>query len=321
MGISSILIIGNGQLSYSIVEALSKTSSSENGTPPKISVLTNPYQTPWLPPNTPPNLIEHKTSDFSASSLESSFTGQDLVISTLAGGDYNFQVGIIDAVIVAGVKRFIPHEFGLDSLNQGIQAILPRSAERARIIQYLRDLSRTHLDFQWVGIAVGCVLDRLLIAGDLGFDLQWQNATIHGTGTEILAASSLQRVGSAVASCIEHWHEMKNRYIYTAGVLTTANDILACLEHLSGKKWSFSYEDVGDCVREGTKRIERGYPDAGMFLMERSVVYDGELKAAGAFEKKSANKILGLDEETVEQIVAKAYHDFQHHGRPGCGCG
>ncbi|KAF2477025.1 uncharacterized protein BDR25DRAFT_43189 [Lindgomyces ingoldianus] len=320
MDIRNVLIIGNRQLSFSILSALLQKSLTDVSTPYHVSVLTYPSQTPWLPPNTPPNLVEHRTSDFSVPSLESSFSGQDMVINTIAGGDYNFQARVIDAAVLAGVKRFVPHEFGHDSLNEAVHERLPRSADRAKVVRYLHDLSRTHLDFEWAAVSVGCILDHVLVAGDLGFDMQWQSVTIHGTGTEPFAVSSLERAGNVVANIIQHWDQVKNRYLYAAGVLTTANDVLACLERSSGKKWSVEYEHVEESIKEGKKRIERGYPDSGMFLLERSVLYDEKLKAVGAFQKRSSNGILRLEPEKIGHIVAKAYHEFKRRGQPGCGC-
>lgn len=39
------------------------------------------------------------------------------------------QFHIIDAVVTAGVKRFIPDEFGHDTLNRVIQSRIPKYAE------------------------------------------------------------------------------------------------------------------------------------------------------------------------------------------------
>lgn len=49
-------------------------------------------------------------SDFDFASLQRALTGQDLVISTIAGG-YELQACIIDVIVAAGVKRFMPYEF------------------------------------------------------------------------------------------------------------------------------------------------------------------------------------------------------------------
>jgi hypothetical protein len=286
-----------------------------------VAVLTYPSQSPYLPPDVPANPVEHKTTDFSASSLKLAFAGQDLVISTVAGSDYDLQVRIINAVVEAGVKRYMPDEFGHDSLNKRIQERMPRVAARAKTIGYLRNLSSSRgTEFEWAAIACGYVLDTALISGNFGIDMLWQSATIHGTGDERFAATSLRRAGTAVASVIRHWDEIKNQYLYSAGTVTSAREVLACLDIISGSECTVDYSDVHDCLREGKKRIERGYPDSGMFLLEKSILCDESLKATEAFEKDSANKLLQLKSETVDGIIRTAHHEFNHRGNPSCGC-
>lgn len=265
-------------------------------------------------------MVIQKKSDFSSGSLQSAFAGQDLVISTMSGGDSELQIRIVDAVVAAGVRRFIPHEFGHDCLNKEIQSRIIKYAGRAKVIEYLRIVSKKNTDFEWTGIATGYTLDTNLISGDLGLDMQWHSATIHGIGTELFAASSLERVGQVLIKTIQHWDKISNQYIYAAGVITSANEVLRSAEKVTGREWTVGNYNVEECIREGEARIERGFPDSGMFLLERSILYDEQLDASLPFRSDSANEVLRLQSESVEDIVAKAYHDLKHHGKPGCGC-
>jgi len=284
----------------------------------QVSVLTFPSQTLSLPTHVSPSAVEHKKSDFTPKSLEAAFAEQDLVISTMSGGDNELQTRIIDAVLAAGVKRFIPHEFGHDTLNKGIQNRIPKYAGRAKVLKHLE--SKANHEFDYIGIATGYTLDSNLISGTMGFDMQWHSATIHGIGTEPFAASSLERIGHVVVSVIQHWDIIKSDYIYAAGVVTSANEVLRCAEQATGQEWTVGNHDVEDSVREGESRIERGFPDAGMALLERSVLYDERLDAVAPFKMNSASELLALKVESVAEIVTKAYHDLQHYGKPGCGC-
>lgn len=280
--------------------------------------MTFPSQTLSLPTHVSPSAVEHKKSDFTPKSLEAAFAEQDLVISTMSGGDNELQTRIIDAVLAAGVKRFIPHEFGHDTLNKGIQNRIPKYAGRAKVLKHLE--SKANHEFDYIGIATGYTLDSNLISGTMGFDMQWHSATIHGIGTEPFAASSLERIGHVVVSVIQHWDIIKSDYIYAAGVVTSANEVLSCAEQATGQEWTVGNHDVEDSVREGESRIERGFPDAGMALLERSVLYDERLDAVAPFKMNSASELLALKVESVAEIVTKAYHDLQHYGKPGCGC-
>jgi hypothetical protein len=241
----------------------------------------------------------------------------------MSGGDYQLQIRIIDALVAAGVTRFIPHEFGYDTLNQGIQARIPKYAGRAKVLEHLQNnISISNPKFEWIGIATGLTLDASLISGDLGFDMQWHSATVHGIGTEPFAASSLERVGQVVRSVCQHWDRIESHYIYAAGVVTSANEVLRYAEQATGRKWAVGNHNVHDSVREGQARIERGFPDAGMALLERSVLYDEQLDGFAPFTSRdsNANHILDLQPESVRNIVESAFHDLQHYGKPGCGC-
>ncbi|KAF2649347.1 hypothetical protein K491DRAFT_708210 [Lophiostoma macrostomum CBS 122681] len=321
MTIKQILVIGNRDLSYAIVGALLPPLSHGGDPSPIITVLTNPFQTPYLPPHVPKDKVQHKTTDFTPPSLHSAFVGQDLVICTIAGADYDFQMRIIDAAVAAGVKRFMPHEFGQDSLNIRIQGRTPRTVGRASVIEYLRRLSdNPRSAFTWVAVAVGCILDTALMNGDLGFDLQWQSGALSGTGNERFAATSLARVGLVVARIVGHWDDVENQFLYSAGLFTSAKEVTIFLEKLTASTWTVDYSEIGDCIREGTSRIERGYPDAGMRLLEKSILCDESLRTIDAFEHGSANGLLQLEAESIKAILDRTYHDFQHRGKPKCGC-
>jgi hypothetical protein len=286
-----------------------------------VSVLTYPQQSLSVPPHVSPYAIEHKTSDFTPKSLQDAFTGYDIAICTVAGGDFEFQVRIVDALLAAGVKKFIPHEFGHNTLNPGIRARIPAYAGRAKVLEHLQNnISKASPDFDWVGIATGYTLDKSLINGDMGFDMQWHSATVHGTGDEPFAVSSLERVGNVIRSVCQHWGEIKRHYIYAAGVVTSAKEVVAAAEDATGQKWTVDNNNVQDSIREGVTRIERGFPDAGMALLERSVLYDEQLNASAPFKSNNTNELLKFSPESVKTIVETAYHDLQHHGKPGCGC-
>jgi hypothetical protein len=303
------------------VNALVPSSFHRENLRCQVCVLTYPSQTLSLPPHVSPYFVEHKTSDFTPKSLREAFAGQDLVISTMFGGDFEMQVSLIDAMVAAGVKRFIPHEFGHDTLNQGIQERIPKYAARAKVLEHLENnVSKGSPGFDWIGIATGYTLDTGLISGDLGFDMTWHSATVPGVGTELFAASSLERVGQVVRSVIQRWEQINSHYVYAAGVVTSANQVIRYAQSATGQKWTVGNHDVEDSVREGNARIERGFPDAGMALLERSVLYDEKLNASAPFRSRSSNDMLQLQPEEVQTIVETSYRDLQAHGKPGCAC-
>ena len=243
-----------------------------------------------------------------------------LVISTVRGGSFDIQKEIIDCAVECGVPRFMPSEFGQDSLNEKVQKRLPPSRERARIVEYLRELSQDG-KISWAAVATGVDLDRGLLNGTLGFNLKWESATLHGRGYEKFAASSSGWIGQAVVAIVDKWEQVENQYLYAAGTVTSADDIIAVIERAVGKTFEVGRGEVDECVREAAKRIDQGYPDAGMFLYGRSVLYDQTLNATRPFKSDDAKNNLGLESQKLEDLIDSVLHQHRHHGGGiDCGC-
>lgn len=142
--------------------------------------------------------IRHLISDYSSTSLEEAFADQNVIISTIGAGDTSIQKRLVDAAIAADVQRFIPNEFAHDTLSSSICNRLPPHRARAEVLLYLQDRAKAAERFSWTALATGCLFDKGLKDGLLGFDLTWQSATVYATGDERFPCSTLRDVGQAV---------------------------------------------------------------------------------------------------------------------------
>lgn len=95
-------------------------------------------------------------TDYSESSLLLAFRGQDAVVNTITIPDYEEQKKMIDIAVLAGVKRFIPAEFGIDTSKQTTVEIMTFLEMKPRIIQYLRSIQDK---ITWTGIITGPFFD------------------------------------------------------------------------------------------------------------------------------------------------------------------
>jgi hypothetical protein len=308
----------NQYLSRTIISSLhSKNQYS-------ITILTYPSQTPFLPPTTKPTDITHKTTSFTSTHLEDVFCGQDVVISTIAPNDYELQENIINGCVAAGVPRFIPNEFGLDSQNCVIREKLPAYDAKARVSDYLCSLqkdggSEQGKFIEWVALGVGTVLDQDLLSGKLGVDLKWQSASFPGDSpNDLFLATSLRRVGELVSSVLERWDVVKNSYVYAAGCITSAQQVIDLLEREMQVKFLVGQADQGDLEKEAERMVKGGWPDAGWGLLERSMLFDRD--AGKAFIGRKGCMTLGLDREKIGDIIAIAVHEWKHTERGDCGC-
>ncbi|OQN96968.1 hypothetical protein B0A48_16942 [Cryoendolithus antarcticus] len=305
-----VVLLGANRISSSIAHAL-----AHGGYDVYIVAQTKESSSP-----TPHTTYHH--SDLSPTSfrplLES--LNPDLLISTTSGGNFDLQTSIIDTAISAGVPRFIPAEFSHDTSNPEICERLPPHKERERVIDRLRSLA-SEGRIEWCGIATGVLLDYGLLSGDLGLELKWQSATIHGDGAQDFPASSVDWIGKAVVAAAEHWEVVRNQYIYLNGLVTSGDEVVSTLEKATGQTWEVGRVDVEDTLREAEQRIKRGFPDAGMFLVGRSVLYDPDVNAVGAFLRSEDKRKLGLEDESLGELVEGVVHQYRHHGKADCGCG
>jgi putative NADH-flavin reductase len=102
----------------------------------------------------PSGVKVHKTDYNSAASIAETFKGQDAVVSTIATAALGQQQTIIDEAVKAGVKRFIPSEYGVDTtkISGGVAKIL--GAKLAAQAQ-LKKAAEENSHFSWTGISTG----------------------------------------------------------------------------------------------------------------------------------------------------------------------
>ncbi|KAH8822046.1 hypothetical protein F5884DRAFT_746326 [Xylogone sp. PMI_703] len=89
--------------------------------------------------------------------LIKAFTGQDLIISAIGSAVIESERKFIDAAVRAGVKRFIPSEFGINNSNPMARELSPIFEAKGAIQDYLR--TKESADFSWTSVTCGLWLD------------------------------------------------------------------------------------------------------------------------------------------------------------------
>jgi saccharopine dehydrogenase-like NADP-dependent oxidoreductase len=148
--IKNIVIIGaGGRLGPSILAAFDKDPNFT------VSILSRNSSTQTFPAH----ITVHRVSDdYPEAELLKAFKGQDAIVSTIATASTAQQHAIIDAAIKAGVKRFVPSEFGSDTRNDKAMAILPQYFKgKADTVEYLKSKESTGLT--WTAFVTGCFFE------------------------------------------------------------------------------------------------------------------------------------------------------------------
>lgn len=114
--------------------------------------------------NFPSHIKVHRVSDdYPEAGLLEALKGQDAVVSTMATTNLHQQRGIIDAAIKAGVKRFVPSEFGSDTVNERAMALLPQYFKGKKdTVDYLKTKEKEGLT--WSAFVTGPFFELSVIS-------------------------------------------------------------------------------------------------------------------------------------------------------------
>ncbi|KAF3903747.1 hypothetical protein ABW21_db0206939 [Orbilia brochopaga] len=294
--IKDVIVVGaSGNLGPSILQAL-LTSSHFN-----VSVLTRAGS--HSSSTFPANVTVH-ASDYTPESLEAAFKGTDAVVSVIAGAALGEQKKLIDAAVAAGVKRFIPSEFGSNTDNKDAQELVPVFSRKVEIKEYLEQRAAGGLT--WTGIVVGPVFDRSLKLGFLGFDIPSRRATIYDSGDRRFTASTLAQVSSAVVGVLLHPEQTANKYVYVGSFTTSQNEILALLQSATGGEWNVEKTSSSEKVDIGKETVLKRRDSTAIRPLVTAAMYHE--RGGSDYEKDVglSNDLLGLKQhQSLEDVVGE----------------
>ncbi|KAI1174843.1 hypothetical protein F4777DRAFT_599186 [Nemania sp. FL0916] len=286
--IKNVAVVGgSGNLGRAAVDELLNAGFT-------VTALTREGSTATFPTN-----VARKEVDYSsAESLVSALEGQDAVVSTIATVAVGGQKPLVDAAVAAGVKRFIPSEFGINTRFLGKQPIGSILQGKIQTLNYIHEKSKQNPSFSWTGISTGLFFDWGLEYGSIGFNAKDRIAAIYDSGDEPFQASNLPLIGKAIAAVLQHPERTANRYISIASFNPTQNQILAIVEKLTGTRWSYSYLPVSEQQEIGVEKLGRGDYSAFSNFLKKRIFEDGAGLAVEGPDNALA--LLGLEGEDLE---------------------
>lgn len=107
--------------------------------------------------NFPSGVRVQKTDFTSPESLAEAFKNQDAVVD--AGPGQTEQHSLIDAAVKAGVKRWIPSEFGVNTRLLGDSEIGQILSPKIKTVDYLKTVAAVNPSFTWTGLSTGWFFD------------------------------------------------------------------------------------------------------------------------------------------------------------------
>ena len=292
-----VALAGAGQLGQHILTALlaanhpvvvlSRSTPSNLPTSPLLSTATN---------------IDYND----AASIAPHLKGVHTVISTVGSLAISSQHKLIDAAHSAGVTRFIPSEFGSDTMHPK-SATLPVYAGKVAVQDQLKELAAkpngSPDGFSWTIVHNNAFLDSGLANGFI-CNVPERKMTRYDGGDTKISATKLETIAKAIVSgVLVKLDQTKNRQVRIQDVRTSQNEVLEILgAGKEGKGWEIEEFDTKKQREEGLEvlgRLGKGEKvdaDIGKIMMGfiRSAAFaegwGGDFEADGECD----NELLGV---------------------------
>ncbi|KAM0227478.1 hypothetical protein ACHAP5_012172 [Fusarium lateritium] len=224
--------------------------------------------------------------------------GQDVVISMVTVFATGGQQILVDAAIAAGVKWFLPSEFGPPSRDEKFAALHPALPPKVATVDYLRS-KESHIS--WSALIPGAFFDWAMKIGLFGFDVDSKTAQLIDDGTAVFTASTLPKIAKATLAILQHADKTKNQYVYTSSFHISQRDILDVIEKVDGQKWTVQHITSEELIMQGKRRLAEGDKMGATDLVGGGALGKqalGDSRSWGLWDQK-----LGLEEDDLEQSV------------------
>jgi hypothetical protein len=295
MSIRNVTLLGaNGTVGPKVLHAL--VNDGFNVTVLKRASSASPTNT--YPPGVKVAPIDDA---FAVEALVPILANQDALVVTIKGTQVDIQKRLADAAVKAGVKRFVPADFGsCDSSAVHAQDCVPLFANKTELRSYLTQLAGENEGFTWSSIVCGHFFD-------------WQTAFLHiwprekradvvKPGDQLRASySTLTRVGEATSRVLQRPAETANRVLFIQSFCITQVAIVKAFEKASGAEYDVNVFEAEAYEREQKAKRDEGDKDA----LENLVWMLGAIEGNWEEREEFAMGVLGLENEDLEEATRK----------------
>ena len=268
----------------------------------QVTVLTRQSSTHTLPSTVAVHAVDYNSLD----SLVSALQGQDAVISTLGSTAIDQQLLLVEAASLAGIKRFIPSEFGSNTLNPKTGA-LPTFAPKVAIQDALKKHADSSSDaMSYTVICTGPFLDWGLMVGFI-MNVKAKSIALYDGGDRLFSATTLPSIGKAVAGVLRNPTATRNRAVYIHDTATTLQDLLAKGKNVAGEGWKEETVAIEDRLANAWEELRKEKPDPNAWVYEfikASIWGEGY----GGYFQEVDNELLGvgmMGEGEVKDLVGR----------------
>ncbi|PGG96566.1 hypothetical protein GX51_07762 [Blastomyces parvus] len=259
----------------------------------------------------PPAGVTNIKSDYTHDSLVQSLKGQDVVVSTIGPGAVLEQIKVIDAAIEAGVKRFVPSDFGSDTRIKHSHTHVPFFVMKNQVFKHLQE---RQAEIEWTVFITGPLLDETLKVGFLGFDIANKTSTFWDERFKNVRFSTarLTLVADAVAQALSPAISPKtaNQLLAIRDVTVTFAELLTALETATGSPWPLNHADLDELVEEGKLKAANGDFSGVSHMIVRNIL---DVESGGDFDARGivSNGLVEVEAWGLQRIVDAVVAEVQ----------
>ncbi|PTB44822.1 hypothetical protein M441DRAFT_42971 [Trichoderma asperellum CBS 433.97] len=249
-----------------------------------------------------PSGVQVAEVDYSSlSSLIDALKGKDAVVSTVAPAAIPEQKIIIDAAIEAGVKRFIPADFGALSTDP-LAKDLPIHIPTTQIRQYLAEKAADG-QIEYTVFSNGLFME-LIFSVPFFFDHVNRKVELVDNGENPFSVTTVASIAKAVTNLLKNPEGTENRIIFIHDMTVTQAQLVRLVKKhlLSDPEWTETKVDAAVELQKSLESFAReGFNLVNGAGLLRSALCGG--KYASAY-KNVENERFGLELWTEKELDA-----------------
>ncbi|KAI1458848.1 putative oxidoreductase CipA-like protein [Annulohypoxylon moriforme] len=226
----------------------------------------------------------------SPTTLTKALTGQDAVVSVVGFAGLSQQIPLVEAAVKAGVKRFIPSEYGGDAENEKISQLPMFTIKKTTKELLKKEAAQGKITYTL--ISNGPFLDMAMQYG-MFVNLKEKKIKLWDGGERPYSTTTVADAARAVSGVLKHPEETKNRVVFVRSATLTQKGLLERAKRVVGEDgWTVETPSVAASLEAAYAKLkETGEPDRLAFIT--SAIW-GE--GYGNNFQKVDNELLGVKE-------------------------
>ncbi|KAH6639928.1 NmrA-like family protein [Truncatella angustata] len=244
------------------------------------------------------------TDSYPTEELIAAFKDQDVVVNCMTTLSVSDQFRMIDAAIAAGVKRYVPTEYGLNNLRPDAQALNVVFHDKGKVQEHLRTKAAESA-IEWMSISCGMWLKWSMAHSFLGMHIQEKKFVFWDDGEGLFSCTTEENTAAGLVQALKKAEETKNTNIYLSDFAISQKHLLEAIERIQGVKYATETVDSHLLIEQKQKAVRDGDDSANFDLIETGFVtgrFGGHLEKEGEI----LNEKLGLPRKTLDEVVKAA---------------